>query len=223
MIDFIKGNRRDAVPSKSPGWKAFLDWQAGPHRRSRPISPVVKAVLDLHARILRRSLDEAADEFRIQLGERTGKLTHEIESMPLLDAVRLLDRSLAPEAASAPAAPPPPGDRTPAGPASTGSDGESRGDRQATDVAAESKRTRRPRRISKVQSAIAILLYRRERRRESIRVEDIAKEAKCSAQNLYKSPEFKRFWKAAQAKRIRRGWKIEGVADCPDDSTLDVG
>jgi hypothetical protein len=146
MIDFIKGNRRDAVPSKSLGWKAFLAWQAGPHRRSRPISPGLKAALDLDARLRRRRLVGAADGFLIQLGERTGKPTREIERMPLRDAVRLLDRSSVPEAASAPAAPPPPGDRTAAEPARTGSDGESRGDRQGTDVAAEPKRTRRPRR-----------------------------------------------------------------------------
>lgn len=61
--------------------------------------------------------------------------------------------------------------------------------------------------------------------RESIRVEDIASDpyVACTAQNLYKSPEFMKEYEAAHARRIRRGWKIEGVADCPDDSTLEVG
>jgi hypothetical protein len=86
---------------------------------------------------------------------------------------------------------------------------------------AKPKRTRSPRRISKVQTAIVILKYRKKRARESIRVEDIAREAGCSVQNLYKSPEFKKDLEAARKTRIRRGWKNEGVADCPDDSTLD--
>jgi hypothetical protein len=87
---------------------------------------------------------------------------------------------------------------------------------------AKQKRPRGPRRISKVQTAIVILQYRAKKELESIRVEDIAKEAKCSAQNLYKSPEFMSALKAARAWRIERGWKIEGVADRPDDSTLEV-
>jgi hypothetical protein len=89
--------------------------------------------------------------------------------------------------------------------------------------AAQRKRTRGPRRISKVQRAIAILTYRKQKRRESIRVEDIAREAECTPQNLYKSPDFKEKWKRACDGRIRRGWKIEGIADCPDDSTLEMG
>jgi hypothetical protein len=112
---------------------------------------------------------------------------------------------------------------TPINSAAAGSDRSPRGDRQAAAADVRLKRARRPRRISKVQRAIAILMYRANRPRQSIRVEDIAKEAECSAQNLYKSPDFKREWDAARARRIRRGWKIEGVADCPDDSTLDVG
>jgi hypothetical protein len=85
------------------------------------------------------------------------------------------------------------------------------------------KPTRGPRRISKVQKALVILKYRAKRGSESIRVEDIAAEAGCTLQNLYKSREFKREWESARERRIRRGWKVEGVADCPDDSTLDVG
>jgi hypothetical protein len=88
---------------------------------------------------------------------------------------------------------------------------------QAAGAAAKSKRARRPRRISKVQRAIVILKYRAMKERESIRVEDIAREAECSAQNLYKSPEFMKELRAARARRIRRGWKVEGVADRPDD------
>jgi hypothetical protein len=137
------------------------------------------------------------------------------------------------EAPSGHEAPPPEGEppglanasRTPIGtaiePDAAGAAGSPRRDRQA--AAAKPKRTRRPRQISKVQRAIVILMYRARKPRESIRVEDIAKEAKCSAQNLYKSPVFKREWEGARERRIRRGWKIEGVADCPDDSTLDVG
>ncbi len=112
----------------------------------------------------------------------------------------------------------PPIEHAPASPA-----GSPRADRQAAGADAKPKRARRPRRISKVQKAIVVLNYRAKNERESIRVEDIAREAECSAQNLYKSLEFKREWDAARARRARRGWKIEGVADCPDDSTLDVG
>jgi hypothetical protein len=85
------------------------------------------------------------------------------------------------------------------------------------------KRRRAPRRISKVQMAIAILNFRAKNARESIRVDDIAKEADCTPQNLYKSPDFQSVLKSSRARRYKRGWKIDGVADCPDDSTLDVG
>ncbi len=85
------------------------------------------------------------------------------------------------------------------------------------------QKTRGPRRISKVQTALVILKYRASKARESIRVEDIAAEAECSPQNLYKSPVFQKEWGAVRARRIRRGWKDEGVADCLDESTLDVG
>ena len=49
----------------------------------------------------------------------------------------------------------------------------------------------------------------------SIRVEDIADDpyVNCSAQNLYKSPEFRKEWESARERRIKRGWKVEGVAD----------
>jgi hypothetical protein len=96
----------------------------------------LKAVLDCHARLLRRSLVEAADDFLIQLEERTGKPTREIEPMPLLDAVRLLDRSLAPEATDRPA-PLTQGETTAAG-----ADGSPRGDRQA--AAADASATAAP-------------------------------------------------------------------------------
>jgi hypothetical protein len=90
-------------------------------------------------------------------------------------------------------------------------------------AAAKPKRTRQPRQISKVQKAIIILKYRAKRPGASIRVQDIAHEAQCSAQNLYRSDEFKKELGAARARRLRRGWKVEGVADCPDESTLDGG
>jgi hypothetical protein len=120
------------------------------------------------------------------------------------------------------------GDRPP--PTAAGSGGEPQGDRQGAgsdasgskalpSSGAKQKRPRGPRRISKVQTAIVILKYRAKKERESVRVEDIAEEAKCSAQNLYKSPEFRGALKAVRARRIRCGWKTEGVADCPDDST----
>ena len=85
------------------------------------------------------------------------------------------------------------------------------------------KSRRGPRRISKVQIALALLICRAKKASESIRVEDIATEAGCTPQNLYKSPEFQKGWKSAHARRIRHGWKVEGVADCQNDSTLDVG
>jgi hypothetical protein len=85
------------------------------------------------------------------------------------------------------------------------------------------KRRRAPRQISKVQLAIAILKHRAKNARESIRLDDIAKEAGCTPQNLYKSPDFQSEWRSVRARRIKLGWKIEGVADCLDESTLDVG
>jgi hypothetical protein len=123
--------------------------------------------------------------------------------------------------------------RPPIEPAAAGSGGEPRGDRQGAGAAtsrskalpssgAKQKRPRGPREISKVQKAIVILKFWAKKERESIQVEVIAKEAECSVQNLYKSPEFTRELKAARARRIRRGWKNEGVTDCPDDSTLEV-
>jgi hypothetical protein len=85
------------------------------------------------------------------------------------------------------------------------------------------KGKRGPRKLSKVQKALVILKYRAKRASESIRVEDIAIEVDCTPQNLYKSLEFQKEWDSARARRIRRGWKVEGVADCVDESTLDVG
>jgi hypothetical protein len=73
-----------------------------------------------------------------------------------------------------------------------------------------------------VQKAIVILKYRAKRERESIWVEDIADEVGCSFQNLYKSPEFMNEWRSARTRRIKRGWKTEGIADRPDDSTIDA-
>jgi hypothetical protein len=70
-------NRREVVLLASPGWKAFLDWKD-------------------RARLHRLSRVEAAEALLNLVGERTGKLTREIESMPLLDAVRLLEQPAAP-------------------------------------------------------------------------------------------------------------------------------
>jgi hypothetical protein len=97
------------------------------------------------------------------------------------------------------------------------------GSKTKSSSSTQRKRTRRPKRISKVQAALVILKYRASKERESIRIEDIAAEAACSPQNLYKSPEFKKEWGSARARRFKRGWKLDGVADCPDESTLDVG
>ncbi|HZW31003.1 MAG TPA: hypothetical protein VFF52_09870 [Isosphaeraceae bacterium] len=82
------------------------------------------------------------------------------------------------------------------------------------------KRSRRRREVSLIQKAIAILIYRAKRSGESIRVEDIAVEAGCTAQNLRRSPEFRRAFRQARDARVRRGWKIDGVADAADDATL---
>jgi hypothetical protein len=81
------------------------------------------------------------------------------------------------------------------------------------------KRSRRRRDLSKIQKAIVILQYRARKAGESIRVEEIAAEAGCSPQNLYDSPEFRKVLAAARNLRIRRGWKLDGVADAADDST----
>jgi hypothetical protein len=88
---------------------------------------------------------------------------------------------------------------------------------QAKGDTSQQKRRRKPRQLSKVQKATVILKYRAKRARESIRVEDIADEVGCSFQNLYKSPEFMNEWKSARARRIKRGWKIDGIADCVPD------
>jgi hypothetical protein len=85
------------------------------------------------------------------------------------------------------------------------------------------KPTRKPRRISSIQRAIAILKYRAKHANESIRIQDIAIETGCSFQNLYKSPDFRKEWESAREKRINRGWKVGGIADRPDNSTLDLG
>jgi hypothetical protein len=81
------------------------------------------------------------------------------------------------------------------------------------------RRSRHRKEVSKIQKAIAILLYRVKRSSESIRVEDLAAEAGCTAQNLRRSPEFRRVFREAYDARVRRGWKIEGVADALDDAT----
>jgi hypothetical protein len=83
-------------------------------------------------------------------------------------------------------------------------------------------RGRKLKKLSKIQTAIVILKFRAAKARESIRIDHIANEAGCTPQNLYKSPEFMNEFNSARARRTRRGWKIEGVADCPDDSTMDV-
>jgi hypothetical protein len=68
----------EEVLLKSKGWAAFLEWKA-------------------HARLQRRSMAEAAEEFLIRLGEHTGKSDRELESMVLSDTVRLLiDQQAAP-------------------------------------------------------------------------------------------------------------------------------
>lgn len=89
--------RRKALLRASPGFAAFTDWQEG-------------------ARLHRLTPVEAAREFLIRLGEKTGRLSRELRLMPLLDAVRLLSQ---PKAAPGPAkAPPPLGDeQTAASPA----------------------------------------------------------------------------------------------------------
>jgi hypothetical protein len=81
------------------------------------------------------------------------------------------------------------------------------------------RRARRTRRLSLIQKAIVIVQYRAKRAGESLRVEEIAAEAGCSAQNLYDSPDFRKVLAAARDWRIRRGWKLDGVADALDDST----
>jgi hypothetical protein len=91
---------------------------------------------------------------------------------------------------------------------------------QAKGDTSQQKRRRKPRRLSKVHTAIVTLKYRAKLERESIRVQDIADEAGCSFQNLYKSLEFMSEWNSARARRIKRGWKIDGTADRPDDSTF---
>jgi hypothetical protein len=83
------------------------------------------------------------------------------------------------------------------------------------------KRSRRLRELSKIQLAIAILQYRARRSNESIRVVDIAAQAGCSPQNLRRSAEFQRAYAIMRGQRIRRGWKIDGVADALDDATSD--
>jgi hypothetical protein len=103
---------------------------------------------------------------------------------------------------------PPPGETLPAQPTTS-------------EIQPESKRTHRPKVISKIQKAIVILKFRARRQGDSIRVEDIAAESGCSPQNLYKSAEFQQELKRAQAQRVRRGWKIEGIADSAVDSSLD--
>ena len=82
-------NRRDVVLLASPGWKAFLDWKD-------------------RARLHRLSRLEAAERLRDEVGERTAMLTREIESMPLMDAVRLLEQ---PGNPAGPTGPSPSGNR----------------------------------------------------------------------------------------------------------------
>jgi hypothetical protein len=119
------------------------------------------------------------------------------------------------ESASKGSTPPPGGEPGAAGAAASGIEAVPR-------AAAQPKRTRRPREISKIQKAIALLRYRAEKGRQSIRIRDIASDpyVACSPQNLYKSPAFMKELKATRARSIRRGWKSEGVADSPDDSTF---
>jgi hypothetical protein len=99
------------------------------------------------------------------------------------------------------------------------------GSKATPPAVASQKRTRGPRQISKIQRAIALLKYRAKTKQQSIRIQDIASDSfvACSAQNLYNSPEFMKEYKNARARRFRRGWKVDGVADCPDDSTPDGG
>jgi hypothetical protein len=84
-----------------------------------------------------------------------------------------------------------------------------------------SKQSRRPRKVSKIQLAIAILQYRARRSNESIRVVDVAAQAGCSPQNLRRSAQFQRAYASARNLRTRRGWKIDGVADAIDETTSD--
>jgi len=81
------------------------------------------------------------------------------------------------------------------------------------------QRPRRTSRLSRIQKAIVILQYRAKKKCDSMRVEEIAREAGCSAQNLYDSPEFQRALEIARNRHIRHGWKCDGVADALDDST----
>jgi hypothetical protein len=110
-----KYNRRDVVLLASPGWKAFLDWKD-------------------RARLHRRSRLEAAEELLNLVGERTGKLTREMRSTPLMEAVRLLDQ---PEAPAGPSADPL--HRRDDGTDATNETGEKRGDRSNVLPAAADK------------------------------------------------------------------------------------
>jgi hypothetical protein len=82
------------------------------------------------------------------------------------------------------------------------------------------RRSHRIRRLHLIQKAIVILLDRAKKEGESIRVEEIAAEAGCSAQNLYESPEFRKVLAAARNRRMRRGWKVDGIADALEDPIL---
>jgi hypothetical protein len=175
---------------------------------------------------------KAADKLFARLSRKTGKLRAEIDLLPVADAMRMITE--APAATVATATLPPREDEkivaaptletvTPAATSSVlskAAGAAASGDQESSTVRTQSKRTRRPRRITKVQKGIVILKYRAKKMTESIRVEDIAAEADCTAQNLYKSPDFKREWESARERRIKRGWKVEGVADCEDESTL---